>query len=263
VFAECENESPNGDANGQAISYYGVLRAFSTTETTNVPANVNNVALASATMNDVISLAQGFVVGAQYNTGIRLAIDGLMGTGVSPNDFGFRSRGTTEMGFLVRLQDASSGQMQSIQLSFFQSYTFQRVVPDLADPRNYTFEARGTAIFNGAGVDIPGGLGFAPVNYMLPITMVGGRSYNLSMQVSVRASAFDYDGLAVSDASNSFYWGGMQPFISSTGTVTSGSLYSASGTNWLESFAPSPVSEPPSILYLALGLAAIVLRRLR
>lgn len=232
VPAVCENRAFGGDSYGEAISKYGVQRAFSTAETANFGSSVNNRAQASAFMHDMISLSDGFIAGGTYTSSVGLMIHGRMGTGVSPNDLGYRSRAITSMGFLVRLRDVSSANEQSFRLNFRQDYSFQRVSTDLADPRNYKLRVEGALSVNGASIGIPGGLAFAPEYYALPISMVGGRTYRLSMSLSVETFVTDYEAVGVSDASNSFYWAGLQPFTSSAGIVTTGLLASESGTNW-------------------------------
>lgn len=97
-------------------------------------------------------------------------------------------------------------------------------------------------------------------NVLINVPIIFGESTNISLTVDFGAYANPGPSTWEADASHSLYWDGVQTVLDSNGQPLNFNLTSASGTNYLQSFAPAPVAVPaPSTLALMLlGLLGIL-----
>ena len=72
------------------------------------------------------------------------------------------------------------------------------------------------------------------------------------------------NAFAINDAFNSAFWGGMTDMRDANGNaVTDFSVFSVSGTDWAQSFIPSPVPLPPAVWLLGGALVVFGPSRIR
>ena len=108
--------------------------------------------------------------------------------------------------------------------------------------------------------------GYTPESVVpMTIPIVFGRAY--SLQVSLTADTgssalINLGGQAESDASHSYYWGGISAITDANGDAVSALVTSASGTNYLQAFTPA-VPEPANAALLLAGLGVLAALRRR
>jgi hypothetical protein len=97
--------------------------------------------------------------------------------------------------------------------------------------------------------------------YSIAATVLSGMPTQFSVVLTTDASA-SAGGSATIDMTHSFEWGGIQS-VTQNGQAVSFTLSSASGTDYHNSFAPSPVPEPASgfLMVGLLGVVALCRRR--
>lgn len=95
----------------------------------------------------------------------------------------------------------------------------------------------------------------------IPITFGADTLFSASVQVSALAGYYQGSSLWSADASNSFYWGGIESVIDEIGNPVSFTLVSASGTDYLVSQVPVPEPETYALFVAGLGVLGVSIRR--
>jgi hypothetical protein len=89
------------------------------------------------------------------------------------------------------------------------------------------------------------------------VSFIFGQNFSFIAALRTHAlGSLEHQGVV--DASHSAYWGGLQSVLDQNGRPVAYTLSSSSGTDWSQSFVPSPVPEPGSSALMLAGLAVIV-----
>lgn len=104
----------------------------------------------------------------------------------------------------------------------------------------------------------------SPTALSLSIPIVFGQNTGLFLSLDAQALATYYVGSSTwkSDASHSLYWGGISAVLDQSGQPVSFDVSSASGADYLHTFAPT-VPEPATYLIFTVGSLVIAIQRRR
>lgn len=118
------------------------------------------------------------------------------------------------------------------------------------------------------GADSATWLSATAVSLRVPITFGVANSFSVSIDVTALATwytpqAGDGSSTWTADAAHSLYWGGITSVTDADGHVVAFDLSTASGTDYLQSFIPTPppVPEPESYAFMLAGLGVLGLVR--
>lgn len=104
-----------------------------------------------------------------------------------------------------------------------------------------------------------------PTSLALAIPFTFGQATDLSVSLDMQAVAFFTEGSSawLADASHSLYWGGINSVSAASGQPVTFTVSSASGTDYLRSFAPAQVPEPSTLFLLIVGFIGLFAARRR
>ena len=229
-------------ATGYASASYGVLKTNASSISS--PKGPGSPATVNAYFNDSIVFSSDGLNGQAGFATIPIGYNWALNTaGASGNvvaDLNIRLGGTViaYVGESLRLQCSTPTNCQTTR-------SFQRV-----------YNIPGSGIFYG---DTPASV--------VPITVpiVFGQTYALQVRLGSSAasgSLADLGGEGESDASHSYYWGGISAITDASGRAVAATLSSVSGTDYLNAFAPA-VPEPAGAALLMVGLGVVAALRRR